>query len=298
VLQQHDPRQLIFLTEGEEEEEEEEEGEDNHGDDGDNDDELPSCTGHFDQLDVEHNPKPAPQARVYVYHGKSIVASWSGTPLLQQNEDSQIWDSVFASRKRSGQFELDDSSETEGRRTPKRDPRIVLSVPSDEEENEVPEIIPPSRRTLSSEVEHPRRQLRNSRSPTSSPPSPKRLLKKLRASRTAVHLPECEDPFFAGRLAATSVIMVREGLLAEADKLGRWSVNLVGKKQWDKMVECYASAPRLNSDDRNWMACLLDDVHTSLQPVDEEKAAELRGMSSEWQVMGILPRRSMTPEPT
>jgi hypothetical protein len=92
--------------------------------------------------------------------------------------------------------------------------------------------------------------------------------------------------------------MAREGLLAEADKLGRWSVNLVGKKQWDKMVECYASAPRLDSDDRNWMACLLDDVHTSLHPVDEEKAAELRGMSSEWQVMGILPRRSMTPEPT
>jgi hypothetical protein len=177
----------------------------------------------------------------------------------------------------------------------------VLSAPSDEEDGgRVSDTrLQPSRTVLSSEVERPRRQLRNSRPLTpSSPQSPKRLLKKLRVSRTAVHLPECEDPFFAGRLAATSVIMVRDGLLAEAERLGRWSVNLVGKKQWDRMVECYGSAPRLDSEDRNWMASMLDDVHTSLRPVDEEKAAELRGMSSEWQVMGILPKRSASPEAT
>jgi hypothetical protein len=289
-------------VEEEDDDDDDDEGdEDDHGDEDDDDKELPSCAGHFDRLDGEYAPKPTSQARVYVYHGESVVASWSGTPLLQQDGDSKLWDNVFAAGKRSRQLELDDSSETEGRRTPKRIPRIVLSAPSDGEDGGVSEEIrlQPSRTLLSSEVERPRRQLRSSHPHTiSSPQSPKRLLKKLRVSRTAVHLPQCEDPFFAGRLAATSVIMVREGLLAEAERLGRWSVNLVGKKQWDKMVECYDSAPRLDSDDRNWMASMLDDVHTSLRPVDEERAAELRAMSSEWQVMGILPKRSASPEAT
>jgi hypothetical protein len=195
---------------------------------------------------------------------------------------------------------LEEDSETEGRRTPKRSPRIALSAPSDEEDEEDGEVsdgLPPSR-TVKLEVEEPRRSLRLSHPPTSSPNPPMCMLRRLRVSRTAVQIPKCEDPFFAGRLAATSVIMVHDGLFAEADRLGRWSVNLVGKKMWDKMAECYGSAPRLVTDDRNWMSSLLDDVHTRLRLIDEERAAELRGMSLKWQDMGIIPKRSMTPEAT
>lgn len=298
--QSDDSQRTVFLTGETDEEEEEEEEED--GDDGEDEDdqgdtineEPPSCVGHFDRLDVEYTSKPA-QARVYVYHDERRVATWSGTPLLQQNEASQHRDSVAAAMRRSGQLELDDS-EMEGRGTPRGGPRIILSAPSDGQDEKAPDRLAPST-TFSSGVEGSRRQLRKRSNPPSpsSPQSPRRVLKKLRVSRTAVHLPESEDPFFAGRLAATSVIMVRDGLLAEAERLGRWSVDLVGKKQWDRMVECYGSSSRLDTDNHNWMASLFDDVHTSLQPIDEEKAAQLQGMTLEWQDMGILPRRSATP---
>lgn len=69
----------------------------------------------------------------------------------------------------------------------------------------------------------------------------------------------------------------------------------MGKREWDKMVENFGSAPRLDGDDADWMASMLDDVDTALRSIDEERAAELRGMRLEWQHMGVLPRRSMSP---
>jgi hypothetical protein len=288
------------LTEGTEEEEEEEEddgegdkdneadeeeADEEEDDDGEHDQEPASCIGHFDRLDVEHAPKPTKQARVYVFYDENPVASWSGTPLLQQNKASQRWDSVVADRKRARELGLlEDSSETEGRRTPPlppptSGPSIVLSAPSDEEEeddDEQSDGLPPSR-TLETKVEEPRRSPRHSHPPTtSSQHSPMQMLKRLRVSRNAVRRPEYEDPFIACRLAATSVLMVHDGLLAEAERLGRWSVDLVGKRAWDKNVEVYISS-------------MLDDVHTSLRSIDEERAAELRGMISRWQEMDILP---------
>jgi hypothetical protein len=301
------------LTEGTEEEEEEEEddgegdkdneadeeeADEEEDDDGEHDQEPASCIGHFDRLDVEHAPKPTKQARVYVFYDENPVASWSGTPLLQQNKASQRWDSVVADRKRARELGLlEDSSETEGRRTPPlppptSGPSIVLSAPSDEEEeddDEQSDGLPPSR-TLETKVEEPRRSPRHSHPPTtSSQHSPMQMLKRLRVSRNAVRRPEYEDPFIACRLAATSVLMVHDGLLAEAERLGRWSVDLVGKRAWDKNVEVYISAPRLETDDGDWMSSMLDDVHTSLRSIDEERAAELRGMISRWQEMDILP---------
>lgn len=181
-------------------------------------------------------------------------------------------------------------------------PCIVVLEPSDSEDDQESDDqesddqesdrLAPSR-TISSGVKDPhQRQQRNSHPPSA---SPKSILKKLRVSHTATLLPGGEDPFFAGRLAATSVIMVREGQLAEAKRLGRWSVDLVGKREWDKMVENFGSAPRLDGDDADWMASMLDDVDTALRSIDEERAAELRGMRLEWQHMGVLPRRSMSP---
>lgn len=228
-----------------------------------------------------------------MFYDENPVASWSGTPLLQQNEASQRWDSVVADRKRARELGLlEDSSETEGRRTSPQTggPSIVLSAPSDEEEedDEQSDGLPPSR-TLETKVEEPRRSPRHSHPPSSSHHSPMQILKRLRVSRNAVRRPEYEDPFIACRLAATSVLMVHEGLLAEAERLGRWSVDLVGKRAWDKNVEVYISAPRLETDDKDWMSSMLDDVHTSLRSIDEERAAELRGVISRWQDMDIFP---------
>jgi hypothetical protein len=273
--------------------EEEEQEEDEEDDDDEN--EPTSCIGHFDRMDAEYAPKPTKQARVYVFYDEDPVASWSGTPLLQQNEVSRRWDAMVADRKRARELGLlEDSSETEGRRTPPGGaPRIVLSGPSDEEEDdqeneEVPDETSPSR-TLESQVEAPRRSPRHSQPPTTpSPHSPMDMLKAVRAARTAVH--RYEDPFLAGRLAATSVIMVHDGQLAEAKRLGRWSVDLVGNKEWDKMVDMYGPEPRLKTDDKNWMSSMLDDVHNSLRPIDELRAAELRRMILEWQDMDILPK--------
>jgi len=251
--QRHGSQDLIFLTdavEGEEGDDEDENDEEEEAVENDRDNEPTSCVGHFDRLDVEYAPKPTKQARAYVFYDENPVASWSGTPLLQQNEFSQRWDAMVADRKRASELGLlEDSSETEGRRSP-----------------------------------------RHSHPPTSPPHSPMQVLKRLQTSRTAVHRPEYEDLFFAGRLASTSVIMVHDGQPAEAERLGRWSVDLVGKKAWDKMVEMYSPGSRLETDDKNWMSSMLDDVHTWLRPIDDERAAELRTMISRWQDMDILPK--------
>jgi hypothetical protein len=90
--QVHDSQPRIFLTEGlEEDGDEGEEGEDDGDKENDDDGETEptSCVGHFDRLDVEHTAKPTSQARVYVFLDEHAIATWSGTPLLQQNEVSQ-----------------------------------------------------------------------------------------------------------------------------------------------------------------------------------------------------------------
>ena len=168
------------------------------------------------------------QPKVYVFHGERVVATWAGSALLQHAEVAQRWDSVCAdtaadadvaaaTERSTGQSEVEDSSETEGRRTPVRGPPcIVVLEPSDSEDDQESDDqesddqesdrLAPSR-TISSGVKDPhQRQQRNSHPPSA---SPKSILKKLRVSHTATLLPGYEDPFFAGRLAATSVIMVR-----------------------------------------------------------------------------------------
>lgn len=79
--------------------------------------------------------------------------------------------------------------------------------------------------------------------------SPRSTLMGLRVPRNEMkQILEAQDPYFAGRLAATSVILMRDELMDDAKRLGQWSVALVGKRAWVKMVESYTSAPRDEND--------------------------------------------------
>lgn len=253
-----------------------------------NNDEPPSCFGHFDRLDVEYTPKPAAQAQVWVIHDGRSEDAWTNPPLLQNNRNSRRWDSsaaAAAATERSIRHYSDpEESETEGRRTPTREGEVGFDVGEEEDDDEAPDEDPLSSRASSLEAEED--------TPTLSPQSPRRMLKKLRVSHTAVRVPQAEDPYFAGRLAQMSLLMIHDGHMVEAKRLGRWGIDLVGEKEWDKVVEYYGSEPRLETDNGDLMVLILLDVDINLRPIDEARAEELRGMSLEWQDMGILPRRS------
>lgn len=121
-------------------------------------------------------------------------------------------------------------------------------------------------------------------------PEPWNLLSSLRVSDDAERQPLAEDLYFAGRLAATCVILLRDGMLDAAKVLGQWSVDLVGKRNWNKMVESYSTAPRDKNDNGAWMAYLLAEVDINLRKFDEEKAKELRDFVGELQEFGIVPQ--------
>lgn len=114
-------------------------------------------------------------------------------------------------------------------------------------------------------------------------------------SATAGRLTVTEDPYFAGRLAYTALIMLRDGLMIEARRLAQWSVNLVGNEEWRKMVENHGSAPRHENDDGFWMAWMLGEVDVNLRPVDVCKTDELQHLVSQWTQMGILPQVGVLP---
>lgn len=78
--------------------------------------------------------------------------------------------------------------------------------------------------------------------------SPEYMLMSLRVSEDAERQPLAEDLYFAGRLAATCVILMRDEQLHAAKVLGQWSVDLVGKRHWNKMVDYHSTAPRDDND--------------------------------------------------
>lgn len=79
-------------------------------------------------------------------------------------------------------------------------------------------------------------------------PAPWNILTSLRVLDEAKRQPQAEDPYFAARLAATCVILLRDELEDAARVLGQWSVNLVGRRHWYRMVENYITTPRDDND--------------------------------------------------
>lgn len=79
-------------------------------------------------------------------------------------------------------------------------------------------------------------------------PAPWNILTSLRVSDDAERQPQAEDLYFASRLAATCVIMLRDELEDAARVLGQWSIDLVGRRLWYKMVESYITTPRDEND--------------------------------------------------
>jgi hypothetical protein len=75
-------------------------------------------------------------------------------------------------------------------------------------------------------------------------PAPWNILTSLRVSRDAERQPEAEDPYYAARLAATCVILLRDEKEEAAKVLGQWSIDLVGRRLWYRMVEAYITTPR------------------------------------------------------
>jgi len=120
-------------------------------------------------------------------------------------------------------------------------------------------------------------------------PAPWNLLTSLRVSSDAERQPQAEDLYFAGRLAATCVILLRDGMTDAAKVLGQWSIDLVGRRCWYKMVETHITTPRDEKDDGAWIAYLLGEVDINLPKFDEAKAKELRDFVGELQEFGIVP---------
>lgn len=108
-------------------------------------------------------------------------------------------------------------------------------------------------------------------------------------STSTERISAAEDPYYAGRLAATSVILARDGLVHEALKLGQWSVDLVGQHEWDKMIDSHVAAPRDENDNGEWMVDILAEIDTHLANIDSGKVMELRELVVELQRKGILP---------
>jgi len=75
-------------------------------------------------------------------------------------------------------------------------------------------------------------------------PAPWNILTSLRISSDAERQPEAEDPYYAARLAATCVILLRDEKEEAAKVLGQWSIDLVGRRLWYRMVEAYITTPR------------------------------------------------------
>lgn len=79
-------------------------------------------------------------------------------------------------------------------------------------------------------------------------PAPWNILTGLRVSDDAERQPQAEDLYFASRLAATCVILLRDELEDVAKVLGQWSIDLVGRRLWYKMVESYITTSRDEND--------------------------------------------------
>lgn len=98
-----------------------------------------------------------------------------------------------------------------------------------------------------------------------------------------------EDIYFATRLASACVTLYGRGWASKIKTLARWSVDLVGKSMWDKVVLDFGEAANESEDDEKWASFLLAEVIINLKKLDEGRAAELREMVTALEEDGVLP---------
>lgn len=200
-----------------------------------------SCFGHFDRLDIEYTPKPKTSARVVVYHD-GPVAAWSNTDALR---GAGISSRDFAEQCALGETESSVEDGSTGRPSLRRPGSASSSMQdadaaTDEEKSPTEQRAEATRALLEEafitddeEGEYP---------------APWNILTSLRVLDDAERQPQAEDLYFAARLAATCVILLRDELEDAARVLGQWSINLVGRRHWYRMVENYITTPRDDND--------------------------------------------------
>lgn len=273
-----------------------------------------SCFGHFDRLDLEYTPRPVTRARVIVYHDGPI-ADWSSRPpglstavanqdfAAMTTEDGGLDGFARGSSRTkavsgpdmmqgglmSGGLGSRQSPSTDAQRPDSRQSWLGSAQAACDREVPSPAQLDGATSLLMEDADAAcKEELR--------PDSLGHLLAIQRSkSATAGRLTVTEDPYFAGRLAYTALIMLRDGLMVEARRLAQWSVNLVGNEEWRKMVENHGSAPKHEDDDSFWMAWMLGEVDVNLRKVDVRKADELRHLVSQWTRLGILPQVGVLP---
>jgi hypothetical protein len=257
------------------------------------DDETPtSCFGHFDRLDVEYTPKPTTKARVVVYHDGPIAAwSWSNTAVLR---DTGIASQDFAAR--CGIDGMEGVVEEGGGEAVSQERAELAASSMQDVDADAGEEEPPTERQIESlkqelEVKLKEEEYAAMTTEQVELSAPLNMLTSLQVSDDAERVLLAEDLYFAGRLAATCVILQLDGMDRAAEVLGQWSVDLVGKRYWDKMVVSYGTAPRHENETGDWMAYLLGEVDINLRKFDEGKAKELRDFVGELQEFGIIPTR-------
>lgn len=279
-----------------------------------------SCFGHFDRLDADYTPKPGSRT-VVLYHDSDAASSASSieraaakearvTKLRQPSsrgvrdgraaggllnesieEEKEGGDGVnlrSRDKETSGAVGSVDAARTNaGLHITQNE----LSPPGDNDEDMA---IDPSGvttgehggvRDAQSTIDY---VADGTSSSTTTPPSPGRLLTSLRVSDNAVPRLGARDIYFAGRLASACVILIRDGRISQAGWLGQWSVDMVGKELWDRMVVQHASAPRDVRDDEEWVRYLLGEVAIVLGHIDARRSRELQQMVLGWQAAGIL----------
>jgi len=257
-----------------------------------------SCFGHFDRLDIEYTPKLTTKARVVVYHdGPNDAWSWSNTAVLK---DAGIASQDFAARCGiDGMEGVVEEGEAEAISQGRAQPAASSTHDADEEELSTEQQIELIKQALNGKLkEEEYAAMDNEASEEVELSEPLKMLTSLQVSDDAERVLQAEDLYFAGRLAATCMILQLDGMDRAAEVLGQWSVDLVGKRYWDEMVVSYGTAPRHENETGDWIAYLLGEVDINLQKFDEGKAKELRDFVGELQEFGIIPARETQAEAT
>lgn len=276
-----------------------------------------SCLGHFDRLDADYTPKPGSRT-VVLYYDSDAASSASSIERAAAKEATitklrQPSRGVRDGRAAGGLLDQSIEEEKEGgdgvnlQTRDKERSDAVGSVDAVRTNAGLPitqnELTPPVDNDEDMEIdpsgvtgEHG--GVRDAQSTmdygadgtpsTTAPPSPEGWLTSFRVSDNAVPRLGARDIYFAGRLASACVILIRDGRISQAGWLGQWSVDMVGKELWDRMVVQYASAPREEGDDERWVCYLLGEVAIVLRHIDAGRSRELQQMVLGWQAAGIL----------
>jgi hypothetical protein len=187
-------------------------------------------------LDIEYTPKPTAKARVVVYHDDPVAAGSNASALKEAGISSQDFAEQCALEET--RVEGGDSAAVSQWYAESTDSAMQDADAATDEE------VPPSQqRAQPTRAPLPEGDF-NTDDEGGVYPAPWNILTSLRVSSDAERQPEAEDPYYAARLAATCVILLRDELEEAAKVLGQWSIDLVGRRLWYKMVEAYITTPR------------------------------------------------------